>query len=256
MATFTGGHLFELQSRRKGYDAWDKVTATFVVNATRGEFHSLTEGLDAYYKATAHQPWNEYEFRLIGRDNFIHEATSRGLPYGNGRIEITHTLNNMSSNVDATMPVAQPKESTMQLSSKLTVKKATLEAKIQAKLDEAREAWETQARERSEKNARRLENYMMLFSANPEAVLIQIDNGYWDEHECETINAVTEMLDKLDRNELTIELAVAQVKAWVGYGEGGKHTPDPQATKLLSVLQAAEDKTLEVTTDDDLYKYL
>jgi hypothetical protein len=251
---------YELQS----YDTampdrgWTTVTAETAVYKTRGQFSTITAAIAAYERAINFKAWQDrYRFRVIERASgvIVHGHGAKGDFATETTASSTYTYTVDLLNTTAA-PAAKPKEKTMQLSSKLTVKKETLEKKIQAKLDEKRTAWEQAQQERKDKRARRMENFLAMLGANADAVLIQIDNGYEDEDEGENLNAVTELLDKLDRNEITLDLALAQVKEWSGYGEGGKFIPNREAEKLLSVLQAAEDKTLEITTDDDLYEYL
>jgi hypothetical protein len=148
------------------------------------------------------------------------------------------------------------KENVLKLSTTLTVKRKVLIKKIEDTIEQARSEHNKRADERNSKRAKRVVNFLSLLGANTDAVLWDLDNAWYDQDMDETTSVVLGILDELDANTTSIELALERVKELKPFPLYGEFKPDENSTKLLSVLNAATNDTLEIEADDDLYRYL
>jgi hypothetical protein len=155
-----------------------------------------------------------------------------------------------------TEPGPTRKENVLKLSTTLNVKRKVLIKKIEDTIEKARNEHNERANERKAKRQKRIENFLTLLGANTDAVLWDLDFRSWDEDRDAVTSVVLGILDELDANTTSIELALERVLRLKPFPLYGEFKPDEAATKLLSVLNAATNETLEVTTEDDLYRYL
>ena len=135
---------------------------------------------------------------------------------------------------------------TMNIETNLHVKRATIIGKIEAHLKKLKDAHDAAVAKAQAAQQAIIDAFGVLFAAEPSRVVAQLS------YNC---NTVIELVGRLSEGKVTEEAAVDEVRAWNNAGFPSFVT-DKGAEKLLSVLEAAEDETLEVSTDSDLYRYL
>lgn len=151
-------------------------------------------------------------------------------------------IEGVSDNEDNT-PTQEERTSSMKLTSNLTVPRQTIIDKIKASLEASQAAWQAARDAEAAAVAGDVKKVQALLSAAPGLVITAIKGQYG-----------TERFTKSEDPSAYVK----SVKA--GYGDGNgtptEFVPSETATKLVAVLEAATDETLEISADDDLYKYL
>lgn len=137
----------------------------------------------------------------------------------------------------------QGQESEMQINKPLNVPRTTIIEKIQAYLDKRQAEHDERVAKAKERNATRFDVFDRLYAAEPERVI----------NNCgQTLSLVTDVVE----GDKTYEQALEHLQSWAEYASVGAKPSEEASEKMLSVLTAATDETIEVTTDSDLYRYL
>lgn len=146
--------------------------------------------------------------------------------------------------VSETTPESTEKEDNLHLSSTLTVPRQTLIDKIKKSIEAAKASWQKTQDEAKAANAAQL----AFVTSLSDELLFAIVKRFYATNWTDWGTASDEEKEARIRKNL------------VGNGYLDSTTPTfvapENATKLLSVLEAASDENLQVSADDDLYKYL
>jgi hypothetical protein len=137
----------------------------------------------------------------------------------------------------------------MHLNQTLNIKRKNLINSVKGWLKKAEDDFNTKVSDARNKTADRVSAFITLMTAAPEQITYALST------DPETVTfAIDDMVSAADDEDRTARI-LENVKKWATTNYG-TFTPDPEATKLLALLEAVEDELIEVTADSDLRRYL
>jgi len=231
------GHTYVLQFRDltpgalwKWFDTDDKVGKEYTLEAARKRCSSC------YFSG-------KHRVRITRQSDpveYVYHATPT-------QAELEAWIN--SYNPSSAGPITtQGQESEMHLSKPLNIPTKTMAEKIQTFLDAKQDEWDEKLALANEKNAQRIEIFNSLVAAEPARLLTYFRQGNG--------SSLAQYIDDVIEGRETQEGLLKKISTWAEFVELGAQPRYEEAEKVLSVLKATSDETIEVSTDSDLYRYL